>query len=136
MYWSNTCCSHPRKGEQMTDAIQRRLFQELRIRSELQYLYKFLYTAPYGDAGSERELCWVYAGSSDDRVRANRTEVADWRFVPAEELEYELASFPEQFTPWFKLEWPVVRSRYFGNSRQEPVFRTEDFPSSSGARGR
>jgi len=113
LYWSNSCCSHPRQGEDMSDATQRRLFQELRIRSELNFLYKFQYSAPFGVAGTERELCWVYAGISDDRVRANRTEVSDWRFVHPEQLDHELNSTPERFTPWFQLEWPEVRARFF-----------------------
>src|SRR5690606_1697261 len=28
-YWSNTCCSHPRRGETMDQAVSRRLLQEL-----------------------------------------------------------------------------------------------------------
>lgn len=111
LYWSNSCCSHPRKGEDMEDATRRRLFQELRIQSDLRYLYKFQYAADYGEAGGENELCWVYAGITRDRVRPNKTEVNDWRFVPPEELDRELKSRPELFTPWFKLEWPIVQSR-------------------------
>ncbi|MEJ2535320.1 MAG: isopentenyl-diphosphate delta-isomerase [Gammaproteobacteria bacterium] len=33
LYWSNSVCSHPRRGESMTEAVQRRLRQELRIDS-------------------------------------------------------------------------------------------------------
>jgi len=128
MYWSNSCCSHPRKGEVMSEAIQRRLFQELRIRSDLNYLYKFQYDASYDDDGSERELCWVYAGTSQDRIRANRNEVADWRFVHPDELEYELLARPDQFTPWFKLEWPMVRNHYFSPLRQHPPVELPDCP--------
>jgi len=109
MYWSNSCCSHPRRGETMDEAIHRRLYQELRVRSELKFLYKFQYHAEYGDDGSESELCWVYAGVSDDRVRANRTEIADWRFASPQTVDRELETHPDRFTPWFKLEWPQVR---------------------------
>lgn len=122
MYWTNSCCSHPRKGEDMEDATHRRLFQELRIRSQLRYLYKFQYSADFGEAGCENELCWVYTGISDDQVRPNRTEVADWRFVPPEELDQELESRPQLFTPWFKLEWPIVRSCL----AQRPEFNLEE----------
>ena len=108
LYWSNSCCSHPRRGEDMEAAVHRRLYQELRIRSELNYLYKFQYAASFGDAGSERELCWVYAGLSDDPVRANATEISEWRYVSPAQLDRELAQRPERFTPWFKLEWPRV----------------------------
>src|SRR3970282_2858021 len=35
-YWSNACCSHPRRGERMEHAVTRRLHQELRFKSPLQ----------------------------------------------------------------------------------------------------
>lgn len=116
LYWSNSCCSHPRRGEEMSDAIHRRLFQELRIRSKLRYLYKFQYQADFGDLGSERELCWVYAGVSNDRVRPNSNEIASWRYVSPTDLDNELVQHPDRFTPWFKLEWPLVRSHFYGPS--------------------
>jgi len=112
LYWSNSCCSHPRKGESMSEALQRRLQQELRISCVAQYLFKFEYQAAFGSLGSEHELCSVYAGVSDDPVRANATEVNDCRFVSPEALEQELAEFPDRFTPWFRLEWPRVLEQW------------------------
>ena len=109
-YWSNSCCSHPRAGESMDEATHRRLRQELGLGSTLRYLYKFQYHARFGDEGSERELCWVYAGVSTDEVRPNLSEVAQWRWVTPAALDHELATRPDAFTPWFKLEWPRVRS--------------------------
>src|SRR5579872_2001083 len=29
LYWSNSCCSHPRRAESMDSAIHRRLYEEL-----------------------------------------------------------------------------------------------------------
>ena len=43
LYWSNSCCSHPRKGEQIENAAHRRMVEELSIDCELHYLYKFFY---------------------------------------------------------------------------------------------
>ena len=37
-YWSNTCCSHPRRGEAMATAVTRRLEQELGFTCPLEYL--------------------------------------------------------------------------------------------------
>src|SRR5207237_3693601 len=65
LYWSNSCCSHPRQGEKMQDSIHRRLFQELQLRCELHFLYKFQYHARFKDVGSERELCSVYIGRTN-----------------------------------------------------------------------
>ena len=36
-YWSNSCCSHPRQGEEYEIAIRRRLKEELGIQTELKY---------------------------------------------------------------------------------------------------
>ena len=51
LFWSNSCCSHPREGETMDEAVRRRLLQELRLESNLQFLYKFQYQASYKDIG-------------------------------------------------------------------------------------
>lgn len=109
-YWANSCCSHPRQGESMEQATQRRLHQELGMRCPLQFVFKFEYHAKFGDLGSEHELCWVYFGICDDPVQANANEVQDWRFVAPAELDREIAAHPERFTPWLKLEWQRLRT--------------------------
>ncbi len=105
LYWSNSCCSHPRRGESMAVAVERRLRQELGMRARLEFLYKFSYHAAFGELGSERELCWVYAGTSADPVRPNENEIAAWRFVDPDALTAEIEADPDRFTPWLKLEW-------------------------------
>jgi len=112
LYWSNSCCSHPRAGESMASATHRRLQQELGLDCELQYLYKFEYQARYQDLGAERELCWVYVGHCEDPPRANRSELADWRYCSPAEIDRMLAREPELLTPWFKLEWEALKRDY------------------------
>ena len=111
-YWANTCCSHPRRGESLDVAAQRRLQQEMGMRCELRYVYKFQYQARYGERGSEHELCSVFVGSTAAAVQANRTEVAAWRFVMPEVLDAEMATTPERFTPWLRLEWQRLRGDF------------------------
>jgi isopentenyl-diphosphate delta-isomerase len=111
-YWSNTCCSHPRRGEMMATAVTRRLEQELGFSCPLEYLYKFKYQAQFGAVGAEHELCSVYFGRYDGPVDVNVNEIAAWRFVGVEDLEAELAARPETFTPWFKMEWVHIRANY------------------------
>lgn len=113
-FWANSCCSHPRRGESMETATQRRLQQELGMRCPLDYLYKFEYHAVYGDLGAEHELCWVYVGATSAEVHANANEVDDWRFVAPDDLDRELAEHPERFTPWLKLEWRRLREEFNG----------------------
>jgi len=111
-YWSNTCCSHPRRGESMEHAVSRRLAQELGFECPLEFLYKFKYQAPYGAVGGEHEYCWVYYGRHDGAVDVNVNEIAEWRFIGVAELEQELKAAPETFTPWFKMEWMHIRANY------------------------
>jgi isopentenyl-diphosphate Delta-isomerase len=111
-YWSNTCCSHPRLGETMEIAVSRRLKQELGFECGLGFLYKFMYQAQFGDAGAEREYCWVYLGYYDGPVDPNVSEIANWRFVDIKSLDKELETGADRFTPWFKLEWSHIRDRY------------------------
>lgn len=109
LYWSNSCCSHPRVGEEMDRAVHRRLYQEMRLTSELRYLYKFEYQAQYDATGAEHELCWVYLGTTTDPVRANTNEVEAWRYISPRNLDAEMASNPDSFTPWFKMEWTRIK---------------------------
>ena len=105
MIWSNSCCSHPRKGEELENATQRRLAEELGLSTSLKHLYTFRYHARYQNIGSEHEMCAVFIGKSNDKVRVNPTEIAEWRFVPINEVTRELAKHPEKYSPWFKMEW-------------------------------
>jgi isopentenyl-diphosphate Delta-isomerase len=114
LYWSNTCCSHPRVGETMDFAVSRRLEQELGFTCSLRYLYKFKYQAQFSELGAEREYCWVYLGHYDGPVDANVSEIADWRFVNIDALNEELAADADRFTPWFKLEWAHIQANYLG----------------------
>lgn len=105
LYWSNSCCSHPRKGETMEYAVSRRLKEELGLTCPLSYLYKFEYQAQFDTDGAEHELCSVYIGKSSDSIHINLNEIAEWRYISLSDLKAEMISQTNHFTPWFKLEW-------------------------------
>lgn len=107
-YWSNSCCSHPRSGESVEDAAKRRIMEELGVSSELNFLYKFLYHARFGDVGCEHEYCWVFAGRYDGNPVVNRDEITDWRHLSPSALSEEMAANEDRFTPWLKLEWARI----------------------------
>ncbi len=112
MYWTNTCCSHPRQGESMEVATERRLQQELNTASTLEFIYKFEYQARFGKLGSENELCWVHLGRIEREATANDAEVAALRFVSADKLRVEIDAEPECLTPWFKMEWRRLNEEF------------------------
>src|ERR1700681_4015578 len=109
LYWSNSCCSHPRSGEDMGTAPPRRLQEELGVACPLQFLYKFQYQAQFDATGSEHELCSVFIGSCSDPIAVNRSEILAWRWVSPEMLQTQLNSHEaRQFTPWFRMEWARI----------------------------
>lgn len=113
-FWTNSCCSHPRRGECNRIATSRRLEQELGVSADLKYLYRFQYQAAFTDLGSEHELCSVYIGSlkDDKELRVNRSEISEWGWFHVEAVDKWLIAEPETLTPWFKLEWLELRGRH------------------------
>lgn len=111
-FWANSCCSHPRAGEDMSSAVQRRLQQELGLQVALSFVYKFEYTAAYRDQGTEHELCWVYVGRTDAEPLINTTEIQDWRWIAAADLTRDLRDRPDRYTPWLKLEWARLQQEF------------------------
>jgi isopentenyl-diphosphate Delta-isomerase len=109
LYWSNSCCSHPRRGETMESATRRRLFEELGLECDLTFLFKFQYQAQFDATGSEHELCSVFIGGCSDPVAVNAEEISAWRWVSPELLQRELAlGGANRFTPWFTIEWTRI----------------------------
>ncbi|MBS0416872.1 MAG: isopentenyl-diphosphate Delta-isomerase [Proteobacteria bacterium] len=109
LYWSNSCCSHPRRAESMEAATQRRLYEELGLRCPLEFLFKFQYQAQFDAAGAEQELCSVFVGRTSDPVRIDPHEIRAWRWISPENLQAELAGgAADRFTPWFVMEWERI----------------------------
>jgi len=112
LYWSNSVCSHPRKGETYKTAVKRRLKEELGIETALKHLFKFKYQASFKNTGSEYELCAVYIGKTNVKVMANKREIAEWKYINLEKLSEEFLTHPEIYTPWFKIEWERINKDY------------------------
>lgn len=113
-FWTNSCCSHPRRGERLEGAVRRRLQEELGVTaSALQRVYSFEYHASFDDSGSEHELCHVFlARSVDDEIHAHVGEIAEWRWYEAAEVDSLLGDDDAATTPWFRQEWRSLRRDY------------------------
>lgn len=108
--WTNTCCSHPRWGEAVIIAGQRRLKEEMSIDIPLTSIGTFRYIAEFDNGLTEHELDHVLVGEYDvtQSVVIEPTEVQDFRWVSAEELVKDLSLYPKQYTPWFKTALNLV----------------------------
>ena len=112
-FWSNACCSHPRLGESIEDAAHRRIYEELSLESELNFIFKFQYQERFGDIGSENELCHVFIGKSDTKPNVDPSEIDDWKYMEIEELTKSIEKTPDQFTPWLKMEWSKIIGTHY-----------------------
>jgi isopentenyl-diphosphate delta-isomerase len=111
-YWSNSCCSHPRRGETLQIATMRRLDDELNIAAYIEHAYYFCYQATFSEAGSENELCHVFLGRVEGKLRPNESEIQATRFISVGDLDDELVENPQHFTPWLKQEWQTLKNDY------------------------
>jgi isopentenyl-diphosphate delta-isomerase len=102
--WSNTCCGHPAPGEPLPGAAARRLAEEMGLTGiELREVGAFDYRAE--DAATNRvedEHDHVMVGVVDAPAVPvpDPAEVAEWRWVPLDELRAALAERPDTYTPW------------------------------------
>lgn len=113
LYWSNSCCSHPRRGETMQSATRRRVREELGVRAPLEFVYKFIYQADFGEIGAEHELCHVYIGQAENpEIRVHPDEISDWRWVEFDHVQTLLEQEGGHCTPWFKMEWKALTEQW------------------------
>lgn len=109
--WTNTCCSHPRSGEEIVAAGERRLKEELGIHATLKNVGWFHYNAHFANGLSENEIDHVLIGivPADINIAPNPEEVHDYRWISLDELERELVLQSENFTPWFVQALGIAR---------------------------
>jgi isopentenyl-diphosphate delta-isomerase type 1 len=100
--WTNACCGHPYPHEAILAAAERRLEEEMGIRTALRSSFRFHYTADMENGLIENELDQVFEGQYEGPIHPNPAEVAEYRWVALPDLHQEIAAKPETFTFWFK----------------------------------
>ena len=108
--WANACCSHPRFGESLTDAVQKRLEEELGIAKgscKAEELFSFVYFSQY-DGLSEYELDHVFLTDYHGEIQADPDEIMELRWVELDTLKNEIESKPQIFSTWFLIAAPRV----------------------------
>ena len=107
--WSNSCCGHPRPGEDTRDAATRRLREEMGITCELRHVKSFTYHATLGGELVEHELDHIFIGETEDGIVHDTAEVSEWTWQTPEEIEAWLAREPASFTAWFPAAFRALR---------------------------
>jgi isopentenyl-diphosphate delta-isomerase len=103
LLWTNTCCSHQRKGESNLEAGKRRLQEEMGFSCELKELFSFIYKAPFDNGLTEHELDHVMIGHYEDAPVINREEVEDFKWMTLSNVKNDIATNPSNYTAWFKI---------------------------------
>lgn len=101
--WTNTCCSHPRPGEEIRDAAKRRLYEEMGLTCGLKEAFSFVYRAVFQNDLIEHEYDHVFVGITDALPEPEPDEVAAWKYVSPAQLDEEMRLHPASFTEWFKI---------------------------------
>jgi isopentenyl-diphosphate Delta-isomerase len=101
--WSNTCCSHPGPGEEVTVAAHRRLQEEMGFDCDLNEVFSLTYKAAVGNGLTEHEYDHVLVGRCNASPQANLDEVQEWKWISLNPLSEDILRFPDQYTNWLKL---------------------------------
>ncbi len=100
--WTNSCCGHPRPGEEPEDAVRRRLADELGavVTDAHLVLPDFGYTAVDASGVVENELCPVWVARLAGPLRPDPNEVAETAWVAWLDLVALVDSAPALLSPW------------------------------------
>ncbi|WP_300017415.1 isopentenyl-diphosphate Delta-isomerase [Pseudonocardia sp.] len=111
LVWTGTCCGHPAPGEDLADAVRRRLRTELGVRAtDLRLaLPDFGYRASDGgpDGGiEEHEFCPVFVCTIDGEPSPAPDEVATWEWWTWD--RFLDAAAAGELSPWARLQAPLL----------------------------
>jgi isopentenyl-diphosphate delta-isomerase type 1 len=111
--WTNTCCSHPRPNEDIIEAGQRRLREEMGLILPLKNIGRFHYIAHFDNGLTENEVDHVLAGLlNNEEILPNPAEVQAYRWITISRLKNDLKTHPEQYTPWLATALEII-NRHF-----------------------
>lgn len=106
--WTNACCSHQRKGEELSEAIHRRLQEEMGFDCKLEEKFNFVYRTEFKDSLVEYELDHVFVGYYSGEVSLNMEETSEFKWIDIAELKEDLTKHAEKYTSWFIIATPKL----------------------------
>ncbi|MEK7614109.1 MAG: isopentenyl-diphosphate Delta-isomerase [Patescibacteria group bacterium] len=107
--WTNTCCGHPRNGEDLASAARRRLGEEMGFDCPLKELLVFIYRVDLDHGLKENEFLHVFLGEYNDVPVLNPEEADGWRWITIGELRQDMDKNPDTYTYWFKIALEKIK---------------------------
>lgn len=108
--WTNTCCGHPRPGEDTTAAAHRRLGEEMGFDCELREVTSLTYRAELDKGMTEHEFLHVFVGTFEGEPVLNPEEADSYARTALLDLERDMADHPDAYTAWLKICLPRIAS--------------------------
>ena len=109
--WANACCSHPRAGETLEEAVHRRMLEEAGFDCPVTEAFSFTYRTEFTNGLTEYEFDHVFIGEYSGEVNMNPEEASECRWVAFADLKKEMLEYPERFSSWFMIAAPKVIKR-------------------------
>jgi isopentenyl-diphosphate delta-isomerase len=110
--WTNTCCSHPRMGEENLSAAYRRLAEEMGMTCILHPVFNFTYHANIQQGIIEHEYDHVFFGVTNTLPVPAPEEVAATKYLSIEALAQDLQANPDNYTEWLRICFSKVMHYY------------------------
>ena len=110
--WTNTCCSHPRLGEELPVAVERRLGEEMGMQCDTKFVFSFIYKMTFENGLTEHEYDHVFFGRSDELPVINPLEVKDYKYMTLKDLSQAIDQHPENFSAWLKICLPKINEHF------------------------
>lgn len=110
--WTNTCCSHPLHNIPMEQTIQGRLMEEMGLKCQTHFRFKFTYKNDFEGGLVEHEVDHVFFGISDEKPSPNKEEVMDWKYISMNELQKDMETRSWLYTSWLRICMPEVLTSY------------------------
>jgi isopentenyl-diphosphate delta-isomerase len=110
--WTNTCCSHPRPGEEADAAAHRRLLEEMGIACTVLPLFTTRYRAVLDNGMTEHEVVHCFGGLYSGQVTPDPCEADGYAWLDPEELRSDVKRTPSRYSAWFRIyvsdHWPQI----------------------------
>jgi isopentenyl-diphosphate Delta-isomerase len=130
--WTNSCCGHPAPGEELADAVRRRVRQELGMHvTHLRLLLPaFRYRAEQ-DGVVENEMCPVFVGSAHGTPDPDPAEVDTTRWEEWADFRAGVLDGTRPVSLWCREQVAALPE----DPRTAPAGRVEDLPPAAQPRG-